>query len=397
LPFFLTQVLGAGAVSLGVVEGAAEAVSSLLKIASGRLADRARVKRPLVLTGYVLSSAARPLVALAQTWTQVFAVRFVDRIGKGIRDAPRDAMLAGFATPAARGQVYGFQRAMDHAGATIGPLLATAFLFFRPGEYRTLFALAIIPGAIAVLLIFFVDEDANPTFVNPKSLNPTSLNPTSLNPTSLNPTSLNPTSLNPTSLNPTSLNPTSLNPKSVDSLPPTFMSFMVVMSVFTLGNSTDAFLLLRLTEAAGSATYIPLMWAALHVVKSGMSAVGGRWSDRIGRRKVIAAGWLVYAAVYAGFAFASSVAALLLWFLVYGLYFGLTEGTEKAFVADLAPASRRGYAFGVLTAVQGLGSLAASVLFGVLWTVAGPIVAFGAGAGLALIATVLLFAMVRDS
>ncbi len=172
---------------------------------------------------------------------------------------------------------------------------------------------------------------------------------------------------------------------------------MVVMSVFTLGNSTDAFLLLRLTEAAGSATYIPLMWAALHVVKSGMSAVGGRWSDRIGRRKVIAAGWLVYAAVYAGFAFALSVGALLAWFLVYGLYFGLTEGTEKAFVADLAPASRRGYAFGVFTAVQGLGSLAASVLFGVLWTVAGPIVAFGVGAGLSLVATVLLFVMVRDN
>ncbi len=174
LPFFLTQVLGAGAVSLGVVEGAAEAVSSLLKIASGRLADRTRAKRPLVLAGYVLSSAVRPLVALAQTWTQVFAVRLVDRVGKGIRGAPRDAMLAGFATPATRGQVYGFHRAMDHAGATIGPLLATAFLFFRPGEYRTLFALAIIPGAIAVLLIFFVAEDANPNSSNPNVPRPTS-------------------------------------------------------------------------------------------------------------------------------------------------------------------------------------------------------------------------------
>ena len=359
LPFFLTQVLGAGAVSLGLIEGAAEAVSSLLKIVSGRLADRSRAKRPLVLVGYVLSSAVRPLIAFAQTWLQVFAVRFVDRVGKGIRGAPRDAMLASFATSSTRGQVYGFHRAMDHAGAVVGPLLATAFLFFYPGEYRTLFALAIIPGAIAVLLIFFVREDPNPNSLNPKSPDPQSL-----------------------------------NPQSPD-LPRAFTSFMVVMSVFTLGNSTDAFLLLKLTEAAGSATYVPLMWAALHVVKSGMSVTGGRWSDRVGRRKVIAAGWLVYAAVYAGFAVATSLPVLLAWFLVYGLYFGLTEGTEKALVADLAPASRRGHAFGVFTAVQGLGSLAASVLFGVLYTTAGPGVAFGVGAGLALLATVMLFLLVR--
>jgi MFS family permease len=360
LPFFLTQVLGAGAVSLGVVEGAAEAVSSLLKIGSGRLADRSRAKRPLVLVGYVLSSAVRPLIALAQTWLQVFAVRFVDRVGKGIRGAPRDAMLASFAASSTRGQVYGFHRAMDHAGAVIGPLLATAFLFFYPGEYRTLFALAIIPGAIAVVLIFFVREDPNPK-----------------------------------SLKPNSLNPKSPDPQSPDLLPREFTSFMVVMSVFTLGNSTDAFLLLKLTEVAGSATYVPLMWAALHVVKSGMSVTGGRWSDRVGRRKVIAAGWLVYAAVYAGFAVAASLPVLLAWFLVYGLYFGLTEGTEKALVADLAPASRRGHAFGVFTAVQGLGSLAASVLFGVLYTTEGPGVAFGVGAGLALLATVMLFLLVR--
>ena len=359
LPFFLTQVLGAGAVSLGVVEGAAEAVSSLVKIVSGRLADRSRAKRPLVLAGYLLSSAVRPLIAFAQTWLQVFAVRFVDRVGKGIRGAPRDAMLASFASSSTRGQVYGFHRAMDHAGAVVGPLLATAFLFFYPGEYRTLFALAIIPGAIAVLLIFFVREDPNPNSLNPKSPDPQSL-----------------------------------NPQSPD-LPRAFTSFMVVMSVFTLGNSTDAFLLLKLTEAAGSATYVPLMWAALHVVKSGTSVTGGRWSDRVGRRKVIAAGWLVYAAVYAGFAVATSLPVLLAWFLVYGLYFGLTEGTEKALVADLAPVSRRGHAFGVFTAVQGLGSLAASVLFGVLYTTAGPGVAFGVGAGLALLATVMLFLLVR--
>ena len=160
LPFFLIQVLGAGAVSLGIVEGAAEAANSVLKILSGRLADRSRAKRPIVIAGYALSSAVRPLIALAQSWTHVFTVRLVDRIGKGIRGAPRDAMLATWATPSTRGKVYGFHRAMDHAGAIVGPAVASLFLLFYPGEYRTLFALTIIPGAIAVLLIFFVREDA---------------------------------------------------------------------------------------------------------------------------------------------------------------------------------------------------------------------------------------------
>ena len=159
LPFFLTNILGAGAVSLGVIEGAAEAVNSVLKIASGRWADRSRAKRPIVLAGYGLSSAVRPLIAVAQSWTHVLAVRITDRVGKGVRSAPRDAMLASFASERTRGRIYGFHRAMDHAGAVVGPLAATAFLFFYPGAYRTLFALTIVPGAIAVALLFLVKED----------------------------------------------------------------------------------------------------------------------------------------------------------------------------------------------------------------------------------------------
>ena len=166
---------------------------------------------------------------------------------------------------------------------------------------------------------------------------------------------------------------------------------MVILSIFALGNSTDAFLLLRLTQAAGSPKFVPLMWAGIHVVKSGVSFVSGSWSDRIGRRAVISAGWIVYAIVYAGFAFSSSLTALLTWFIIYGFYFGLAEGTEKALVADLAPASRRGAAFGIYNAVTGLGALTASIVFGVLWTMFGATVAFGAGAALAFVATALLF------
>lgn len=370
LPFFLTIVLGAGAVSLGIVEGAAEAVSSLLKLWSGRAADRRETKRPLVLAGYAISSLARPLIALAQSWTHVFAVRVVDRVGKGIRSAPRDAILAAAATPATRGKVFGFHRAMDHAGAVIGPLLATLFLWFYPGSYRTLFGLTIIPGLVAVALIFFVREDrAAPASAVVSGLSRTEAAPDVVSGFS--------------------------RTDSAPALPRELTSFFWVLTLFTLGNSTDAFLLLKLTNVAGSALYIPLLWAVLHVVKASVSIVAGSWSDRIGRRTVIGMGWLVYAAVYLGFATADTMVPLVGWFIVYGVYFGFAEGTEKALVADLAPAERRGYAYGIYNAVIGIGALLASVLFGVLWTTFGAHVAFGAGAALSLVATVLLFAVVR--
>jgi len=181
---------------------------------------------------------------------------------------------------------------------------------------------------------------------------------------------------------------------AAEPLPRRVKLFMVVLTLFMLGNSSDAFLLLKLTDVAGGVQYVPLMWSALHIVKATVSIVGGSWSDRIGRRAVIAGGWLVYAAVYVGFALSSSLTALLAWFLLYGFYFGFAEGTEKALVADLAPPARRGFAFGVSTAVQGVGALTASIVFGVIWSTAGPAAAFGFGAALALVATALLFVVV---
>jgi MFS family permease len=359
LPFFLTRVLGASAVSLGVVEGAAEAVNSILKIVSGSVADRAPAKRPLILFGYGISSIARPFIALTTTWLQVFTVRVLDRVGKGIRGAPRDAMLALWATPLTRGKVYGFHRAMDHTGAVVGPVLASLFLFLYPDHYRTLFALTVVPGAIAVALIFFVPEEVRPGGWDGSGRGGSRAAPT----------------------------------KNVP-LPRQFTLFMIVLTIFTLGNSTDAFLLLKLTDVAGSARFVPLMWAALHVVKAVVSVVGGAWSDRIGRRAVIVTGWLVYAAVYAGFALSETLPALFAWFLTYGFYFGFAEGTEKALVADLAPAERRGFAFGIYNAVQGLGALAASLVFGLIWRTCGPSAAFGVGAALALAATALLFVII---
>ena len=357
LPFFLTSVLGAGAFSLGVIEGAAEAVNSLLKILSGRQADKATAKRPLILLGYSISSAAKPFIAIVTGPVQVFVIRILDRLGKGVRSSPRDAMLASWATPQTRGRVYGVHQAMDNLGAVIGPVLATVFLLAYPGQYRRLFALTAVPGAISVLLIFLIPEREDDVRLKPDTTQADVVS--------------------------------GLSP--MEPLPAEFSRFMIVLTVFALGNSTDAFLLLRLTQAAGSAKFVPLMWAGIHVVKASVSFVSGGWSDRIGRRAVIATGWLVYAIVYAGFAFSSSLTSLLVWFIIYGFYFGFAEGTEKAFVADLAPASRRGMAFGVYNAVTGLGALAASLVFGLVWTVFGAPVAFGVGAALAFVATLLLF------
>src|SRR3954462_969934 len=250
LPFFLTSVLGAGAVSLGIVEGAADAVNSILKVWSGRTADRMTVKRPLVLAGYTISSLSRPLIALARSWTHVFAVRTLDRVGKGIRGAPRDAMLAVYATQENRGKIYGFHRAMDHAGAVLGPALASLFLLFYPAASRPLFALTIVPGAIAVLLIFFVGEDAASEVAVGSGFSRTGSEVAS-------------------SAN--RIAPVDV----VEPLPRKLKSFFVVLTLFTLGNSTDAFLLLKLTDVAGTPRYIPLLWAALHVVKAGASIVGG--------------------------------------------------------------------------------------------------------------------------
>jgi MFS family permease len=354
LPLFLTRVLGAGAMSLGVIEGVAEAANSMLKIAAGRVADRTGAPRRIVLAGYALSGAVRPLIALASSWTHVLGLRFIDRLGKGIRGAPRDAMLAHFSPLSIRGRAFGFHRAMDHAGAVLGPLIASAFLFFYPDEYRTLFALAIIPG-IAVVLILLRVPDARPRGRGP---------------------------LDVLQLPDEGASATLSKP---------FVRAIIVIFLFSLGNASDAFLLLRMTELGIAAFWIPLLWSALHVVKVGASLVGGELSDRLGRRTLIAAGWIVYALVYAGFGLVDSPAAVITLFLLYGLYFGLTEGVEKAWVADLAPVAARGTAFGIYNAALGLGSLLASLMFGLIWTRVSAPAAFLTGSALAVAATGLLY------
>jgi MFS family permease len=357
LPVYLSRVLGVGAASLGIIEGVAEGVNSLLKIVSGRLSDRWSRRRSIVIAGYLLSSLARPFIAVTTGWAQVLAIRAIDRTGKGIRGAPRDAMLAELATPLTRGRVYGFHRAMDHTGAVIGPLIATIFLIAWPGEYRALFALTVVPGALAVWMLFKVPEQVR---ARPEAV---------------------------------------ANRRSEIAdrkLSPRWWAVLTINLVFSLGNSADAFLLLRLSSALGNEAFLPLLWSSLHVVKASLSMYGGGLSDRIGRKSVIVAGWCIYAVVYLAFATADSAAWLVTWFLVYGIYFGLTEGTEKALVADLAPVDARGTAFGFYNAALGGGALLASIVFGMLYERLGHGVAFGMGATLAAGAAVLLLVVPTD-
>jgi MFS family permease len=355
MPLFLTRVLGAGAMSLGVIEGVAEAANSVLKVAAGRVADRTGAPKPLVLAGYGLSGAVRPLIALVTSWTHVLGLRFVDRLGKGIRGAPRDAMLAHFAPSHLRGRAFGFHRAMDHAGAVVGPLIASLFLFFYPDAFRTLFALSIIPGMVVILILLRVPDvrrEAIAAKAEPAGARV---------------------------------------PEYRAPLGGAFYRAIVVVFLFSLGNASDAFLLLRLSDLGIAPFWIPLLWSALHGVKVVSSLVGGDLSDRLGRRALIAAGWIIYAVVYASFALFESTPAVVAMFLFYGLYFGLTEGVEKAWIADIAPAAARGTAFGVYYAALGIGSLIASLLFGWLWTRVSPSAAFFTGAGLAILATALLY------
>jgi predicted MFS family arabinose efflux permease len=276
------------------------------------------------------------------------------------------------------------------------------FLLFYPDRYRTLFALTIIPGAIAVLLILLVPERDGPASASPAASSDVK-SPGAESGAAHSYVASGAHALSDSDVGSgfgaarRSAQRGGGSRTSAEPLPRRFYWFLAVLALFMLGNSTDAFLLLRLTDAAGSPRYVPLMWAGIHIVKSTVSIAGGSWSDRVGRRTVIAIGWLVYAVVYAGFAVSTTLPALLAWFMIYGFYFGFAEGTEKALVADLAPASRRGTAFGLYNAVSGLGALTASLIFGAIWSAYGAAAAFGVGAAIALAATVALLIVIPRS
>ena len=367
LPVFLASVLGANASFIGAIEGAAETTASLLKLVSGWWSDRLSRRKWLVVIGYGLASLVRPFTALAQTATQVLGLRVTDRIGKGIRSSPRDALLADSAHPEGRGRAFGFHAAADNAGAVLGPLLA--FLALRlqgvgslegtkkllPHDdqaIRNVFWLASVPALVAVVILIVVVRDV------PRGHAGDSAAQVSGTPDSR--------------------------------LTGRFWAYLVVILLFTLGNSTDAFLLLRANQLGVPVALAPILWALLNLVKSSTGTYGGQLSDTIGRKPLIVAGWLLYAAVY--FAFGLAAAAWQAWvlFAIYGVFYGLTEGTEKALVADIVGPARRGSAFGWYNLAIGLGALPASLIFGAIWDRAGAASAFAFGATVALVAALLM-------
>ena len=364
LPIFLSSVLGASASAIGVIEGAAESISSILKLFSGYFSDRLGKRKALVVFGYSLASLARPLLGFANSWYQVLAIRLSDRVGKGIRTAPRDAMIADTVSVEQRGLAFGFHRAMDHTGAVIGPLLGYGLVYWIAAnrnvptahDFTIIFFAASVPALAAVLVaVLFMRETVHPRTEG-------------------------------------TAHPPQLSWRGFDG---NFKRFLFVVALFTLSNSSDAFLILRAQTAGVSVMTIPLLWAAHHGSKVLSSLWGGDLSDRLGRRRLIVAGWTLYAAVYAGFAFVSNNISVWVLFLIYGIYFGLAEGAEKALVADLVRPEQRGTAYGLYNLAFSITVLPASILMGALWDLKGPAVAFLVSATLGATAAALMLILVR--
>jgi MFS family permease len=360
LPVFLTEALRAGPAYLGLVEGAADTVSSLLKLASGVIADRTEKRKPLVLFGYGLASLARPFVALATRPWHVLAVRVTDRVGKGIRSSPRDALIADAAGDRA-GRAFGFHQAMDNAGAVVGPLLATGLLAAGV-SLRGVFWAAVVPGAIATALVASVPEPPRKAAPAPKETPFRGSGPETA--------------------------PAARARTSV--LTPTLTTYLGILALFSLGNSSDAFLLLRARSLELPMAQVPILWAVLNLSKVVWAYLGGDLADRVPRARLIAAGWTVYALVYLGLGRATHVAHVWGLFVVYGVFYGLTEPVEKALVKDLVPSDQRGRAYGAYNFVVGVTALPAGLLTGAIWKGWGPTVALELGAALAGVAGVLL-------
>ena len=360
LPAFLALTLGASPFDIGLIEGFAESIAALLKLFSGYFSDKFERRKFPVFLGYSLAALSRPFLAFVGSWQQVFAVRVSDRVGKGIRGAPRDAIIAASVPEEKRGLAFGFNRAADHLGAVIGPVIAFLLLSHFAAdtnnpteiEYKRVFLYASIPVVLGLfVIVFFVKESKK------------------------------------------EISTVVAQPKiklSLSEFDGNFKRFLFVVALFTLSNSTDVFLLLRARQAGIAPAVLPLLWMFLHLSKVVSSLVFGELSDKIGRKTLIFAGWILYAFVYAGFAFVSETWQAWTLFLIYGVYFGLTEGVEKALVTDLVPPEKRGTAFGFYNLAFSITVLPASIIFGALWNQFGASAAFLVSAAISVGAAMLL-------
>ncbi|MFM9108616.1 MAG: MFS transporter [Chloroflexota bacterium] len=352
IPLFLTGVLGAPVAVVGLIEGIAESTASLLKVASGWWSDRVGRRLPLAVAGYGLAAVGKLLLAVAWAWPVVLLARFVDRTGKGLRGSPRDALIADSTEAGSRGRAFGFHRAMDTAGAAIGPLIGLALVAALDGQLRPVFALAVIPGLLSVAALAMVREPAAAARTAPAAPLRLSL--------------------------------------SLEGFDPRLRRFLLAAAAFALGNSSDVFLILRARELGLTATAAVLAYVLFNLTYMAAALPAGSLSDRIGQTRVYVAGLLVFALVYLGFAAAREGWQIWPLFAAYGLYMALTEGVGKALIADLAPRDRRATAIGVYGALTGIGLLVSSTAAGLLWDRVGPGAPFVAGAVAALVCAAML-------
>ncbi len=350
VPLFLSSTLGASKSVVGLIEGIAEAAASVLKLFSGALADRFGRHKLLMGLGYGISTASRPVLALAGGWGWVLVARFTDRVGKGVRTAPRDAIIAASTPPERLGLAFGFHRALDTAGAVVGPAVALLILAIWAADYRLVFWLSIIPGVLAVaLIVWFITAD-RPA--------------------------------------PAMRETFTWSLKGFDAR---FAGFILVVGLFSLGNSSNAFLILKAEHAGVSPAWISGFYLAFNAVYVLVSVPGGMLADRFGKRRVILSGFALFAGVYGGFALADTPWPIAGLFVLYGVYMGLTEGVQRAYLATLVPEMRKATGFGLYHLVVGAGILPASLIAGLLWDGIGPAAPFWFGAATAALAA-LLFA-----
>ncbi|MEE9927801.1 MFS transporter [Microvirgula aerodenitrificans] len=368
LPLYLSSVLMAGPRVLGLIEGIAEATASLLKLLSGIVMDSTRRARPWILVGYGMAGFGRPLIAFVSSWPWLLLIRFGDRVGKGLRSSPRDALLASSVPDDRRGLVFGLHRALDNAGAVIGPLLA-AMLLARGVPLRDLFLWSALPAALCILLACAIREPAVVTAERIGARHAASALKTAF-----------------------------ARRQRLRDMPPAFRRYLLVVALFTLGNASNLFLLLRARELGVPEAQVPLLWAAVSLVATLFSTPLSALSDRVGRIRMLVCGYAAYGMCYTGLGLATHSGAWLFGlFAGYGLFIAATEGVEKALVADMAPVSGRGAAFGWFNLVTGIMLLPASLLFGWLYTLGSPLLAFAFSGSCALLAALLLVTWVAPA
>jgi len=350
-PIFLTATLGASMTSIGVIEGIAEAIASLLKTYSGAWSDRLAKRKPFIVAGYFLGAISKPWIGLSHRWTEVLLARAMDRTGKGLRSAPRDALIADSVTLANRGAAFGWHRAMDTFGAAVGPLIAVGFLAYHPDSLRSLYYWALLPGLISVFIVLTIREKRHHAAPGPTWTNPF---------------------------------------RAWAEMPTPFKKYVCAWGAFSLTNSSDVFLILQAKASGLSSTWVILLYCAYNLVYSLSSPYLGRLSDSIERKHVLIFGLLVFVAVYVGFGFASAPWHFCVLFFTYGFYMAATDGVGKALAVDLTPAHLKATGIGMLGTVTGFATIVASISAGLIWDHFGARWTFLFGAFGALVASLML-------